>query len=175
MGKNDWIGTIIGIVLLFLILGIAYIVLQEPSVNRGVVNPPPTTSQNVVDYQPHVTQAPTSSFLGIALCVLVFGVIDLAIFWWARRVVNQVCNDNKLSAQIKLKRIESEGVLFDLPLYLGLLGTVFGFLGISMGWSFVSRDVAYVSTVVGILASALMRVCFLRPKRNRLLEDCAKN
>ena len=108
----------------------------------------------------------------VAICI--FAVLDFSVFWGAKHFsIDPICKDSSLSNQVKLRKIENEDVWFDVPLYLGLLGTVLGFLFIA--WEVpVGRDVAYVSTVEGIIASALMRLFWLRPCRRRLLDESVK-
>lgn len=102
--------------------------------------------------------------------IVVFGLIDYVIYAKAKRRIDSVYENTQVSNQVKLKQIENEDVVFDLPLYVGLLGTVLGFLLVACGWSFASRIAAYISTIIGIVVSALMRVLMLRPTRAKLLE-----
>ena len=98
----------------------------------------------------------------------VFVAINAAIGAYAKKTIDSICDQSKLSSSEKLTDIENQDILFDLPLYMGLLGTVFGFILISHGYS-SSRDAAYISTVVGIIASADMRLLVLRPTKARIL------
>lgn len=140
---------------------------------RNSIKPPidiesttPITT-NVCDGNKPIPKS-NESWLGLSIATIIFGILDLSFIIYAKKKLNSICTNQNLSTRVKLKFIENEEVLFDLPLYLGLGGTVIGFLMIANGFS-CSRDVAYVSTVLGIISSALMRVCLLRPCRTTLL------
>jgi hypothetical protein len=63
--------------------------------------------------------------------------------------------DSALTIESKLAMLKEKSFWFDLPLYLGLLGTVMGFLIISFLESLaqVGRVVSYCSTIIGIFVS----------------------
>ena len=103
---------------------------------------------------------------------IVFLLIDLIQFVAARRSLKAIQRRTELSSSRKLELIENEDILFDLPLYFGLLGTVVGFCLIAHGFA-SSRDVSYISTIVGILFSAAMRYFLLRPIKRQLQENPA--
>ena len=136
---------------------------------RGIQQPP--TVVRVYSPNAHAASIASpqgqSSLHGMLYAGLIFLAIDLGFWLWARHSVKSICKREDKSADEKLEAIANEDILFDLPLYAGLMGTVVGFMLISMGFSF-SRDVAYVSTVIGIIASAGMRIAILRPVRRRL-------
>ena len=120
---------------------------------------------------PQAEQKSSIEILAVVLgWVGVFGLIDYCIIVWAKRRIDSVYENTKVDNQVKLKQLENEDVLFDLPLYVGLLGTVLGFLLVAWGWSFASRIAAYISTIIGIVVSAMMRVFMLRSIRAKLLE-----
>ena len=106
--------------------------------------------------------SPTSCLIFAVFCAL-----DLGIWFWGRHAIKSICERKDKSPAEKLQAIANEDILFDLPLYAGLLGTVFGFFLIAQGSS-SSRDVAYISTIMGIIVSASMRLFILRPIRHRL-------
>lgn len=101
--------------------------------------------------------------------LFVFVGTDAAIGMRAKKRIKSICRNPSLSTEAKLAEIENQDILFDLPLYVGLFGTVLGFILISRGWS-SSRDAAYISTVVGIVASAALRLSVLRPAKSGLCE-----
>lgn len=138
----------------------------------GLTGPSPETTINDTSGQGmHEASAPVeSSSVGVFFSVLFFGVIDYWIVMMSKRKIASIEMQDGVAPDLKLHEIENEDVLFDLPLYLGLGGTVLGFVLISRGVS-NSRDVAYISTIVGILASAAMRYWILRPARGRILSS----
>ena len=111
-------------------------------------------------------------FISVVLVLACAGG-DVGFAFWARKEIKQICGA-RLTPQMKLDQIKNADILFDLPLYLGLSGTVIGFLLIAWGFPDGSRTVAYLSTVFGIIVSALMRLLMLRLTRKRLLELCAR-
>ena len=144
-----------------------------PSVNlAGGGQQPPTV---VRVYSPRSPADSTTSAIGqkspfssnSCLIFAFFCALDLGIWFWGRHAIKSICEKKDKSPAEKLQAIANEDILFDLPLYAGLLGTVFGFFLIAQGSS-SSRDVAYISTIMGIIVSASMRLFLLRPTRQRL-------
>ncbi len=105
--------------------------------------------------------------------LVVFCLLDLIPCVMAKRSLAAIRQRDDVSASHKIKLIENEDVLFDFPLYIGLLGTVLGFCLIAHGFV-SSRDAAYISTIIGILFSAFMRFSILRPVRRALQEELSK-
>lgn len=104
-----------------------------------------------------------------AFWLFVFVVIDATIGWHAKKTLMGIIQRPDMTNSEKLTEIANQDILFDLPLYVGLFGTILGFILISHGYS-SSRDAAYISTIVGIGASAIMRMHFLRSAKTRLYE-----
>ena len=75
---------------------------------------------------------------------------------------------NKESAALKLKRLDNSDVIFDVPLYVGLFGTVSAFLVMTFSPQ-SSRLIAYSSTLIGIIFSLLLRLTMQFPLKNKLL------
>jgi hypothetical protein len=59
-------------------------------------------------------------------------------------------------------------VIFDVPLYVGLFGTVSAFLVMTFSPQ-SSRLIAYSSTLIGIIFSLLLRLTMQFPLKNKLL------
>lgn len=74
------------------------------------------------------------------------------------------------SYQGKLHQLDNVDIFFDLPLYLGLLGTISSFI-IMLFNPDASRIVAYSSTIVGIIISASLRVFYLYPLRKEFISN----
>ena len=64
--------------------------------------------------------------------------------------------------------VENADIFFDIPLYVGLFGTVSAFLVMTFSPQ-SSRLIAYSSTLIGIIFSLILRVTMLYPLRRRLL------
>lgn len=85
-----------------------------------------------------------------------FVVINYYLYKRAIREKDLVANDRTFeTVQSRLEMLKEKSFWFDLPLYLGLLGTVMGFLIISFLESLaqVGRVVSYCSTIIGIFVS----------------------
>ena len=77
------------------------------------------------------------------------------------------------SVKLKLKKLENADIFFDVPLYVGLFGTVSAFLVMTFSPQ-SSRLIAYSSTLIGIIFSLILRVVLLIPYRQKLL-GCDNN
>lgn len=76
------------------------------------------------------------------------------------------------SAAMKLKQLENAEVFFDIPLYVGLFGTVSAFLVMTFSPQ-SSRLIAYSSTLIGIIFSLVLRLTLQYPFRRELISDKA--
>lgn len=74
------------------------------------------------------------------------------------------------SAEIKLKRLSNADIFLDLPLYVGLFGSVASFMVMTFSPS-SSQLIAYSSTLIGIIFSTIMRIGLLYPQRAQLLSE----
>lgn len=74
------------------------------------------------------------------------------------------------SVAVKLKQLENAGIFFDVPLYVGLFGTVSAFLVMTFSPQ-SSRLIAYSSTLIGIVFSLLLKLTMEYPYRKKLLSD----
>ena len=72
------------------------------------------------------------------------------------------------TAALKLKQLENAEVFFDIPLYVGLFGTVSAFLVMTFSPQ-SSRLIAYSSTLIGIIFSLVLRLTLQYPFRKRLI------
>ena len=78
------------------------------------------------------------------------------------------------SFKLRLKKLENADIFFDVPLYVGLFGTVSAFLVMTFSPQ-SSRLIAYSSTLIGILFSLFLRVVMLYPLRQKLLSGTESN
>ena len=72
------------------------------------------------------------------------------------------------SAEMKLRQLENAEVFFDIPLYVGLFGTVSAFLVMTFSPQ-SSRLIAYSSTLIGIIFSLVLRLTLQYPFRKKLI------
>lgn len=100
-------------------------------------------------------------------------IIQLTALIVGASVVFSIKDENS-SAALKLKKLENADVFMDLPLYVGLFGTVSAFIIMAFNPS-TSRLIAYSSTLVGIITSVVMRTSMIFPLRQKLLSEADKN
>ena len=72
------------------------------------------------------------------------------------------------SPDLKLRQLENAEVFFDIPLYVGLFGTVSAFLVMTFSPQ-SSRLIAYSSTLIGIIFSLFLRLTLQYPFRRKLI------
>lgn len=101
----------------------------------------------------------------------VITVLQFAALATAVAVVSGVRSAD-VSAAIKLKQLENAEIFFDIPLYVGLFGTVSAFLVMTFSPQ-SSRLIAYSSTLIGIIFSLVLRLSLQYPLRKRLIADRA--
>ena len=101
-------------------------------------------------------------------------IIFLQIFAvaMAGHVVRKIVRSD-LSASFKLARFKNADTFLDLPLYIGLFGSVSSFLLISFSPQ-SSRLVAYSSTLIGIIFSVIARLGILYPAKEKIIADAAE-
>jgi hypothetical protein len=87
---------------------------------------------------------------------------------WAVAIMRfrRVCNLD-VSEEEKLEQLEHLEIYFDLPLYLGLLGTVISFILIAI-YPDTGLMYAYASTALGIIVSVILRLGYLTPYQQSL-------
>ena len=74
------------------------------------------------------------------------------------------------SAEMKLKQLDNAEIFFDIPLYVGLFGTVSAFLVMTFSPQ-SSRLIAYSSTLIGIIFSLVLRLSLQYPMTRRLVRE----
>jgi hypothetical protein len=77
------------------------------------------------------------------------------------------------SIDVKLARLRNADIFLDLPLYVGLLGTVASFIVMNFNPQ-TSRLIAYSSTLIGIIISVILRTTMLFPIKQHLVSEKAK-
>lgn len=99
--------------------------------------------------------------------------IQIASFYIATTVIISV-KKSIGSIKLKLQKLENADIFLDLPLYVGLFGTVAAFVVMSFN-PITSRLIAYSSTLIGVVISVLLRTIILFPYRQKLLSDNKDN
>ena len=110
------------------------------------------------------------------ISMLIFSVItalQLLAFGLGYVVVGGIKNNTE-SVSTKLKQLDNAGIFFDVPLYVGLFGTVSAFLVMTFSPQ-SSRLIAYSSTLIGIVFSLLLKLTMEYPFRQKLLRLADEN
>ncbi len=104
------------------------------------------------------------------LSMQIFAVITVLQFFafGGAYIVISAIRTGADSVKLKLKKLENADIFFDVPLYVGLFGTVSAFLVMTFSPQ-SSRLIAYSSTLIGIIFSLILRVVLLFPYRQKLL------
>jgi hypothetical protein len=101
--------------------------------------------------------------------VLISLAVHAIVWFFVRGKIRQVEDDENASAGLRLKKIENLDVFLDLPLFTGLALTVIAFILITLNAG-MSRHFAYTSTVVGILSAVSLRIRYVYPLKDRLIQ-----
>lgn len=109
-----------------------------------------------------------SAFLS-GTVVLVSLAIHAVVWFFVRGKIRVVEDDESETAGLRLKRLENLDVFLDLPLFTGLALTVVAFILITLDAG-MSRHFAYTSTVVGILSAVSLRIRYVFPLKERLIQ-----
>ena len=104
------------------------------------------------------------------ISMLIFSVITVMQFlaFGVAYVVVAGIRRSSDSCKLKLRKLENADIFFDVPLYVGLFGTVSAFLVMTFSPQ-SSRLIAYSSTLIGIICSLILRLAMLWPLRQKLL------
>ncbi|MDR0933234.1 MAG: hypothetical protein LBM70_09485 [Victivallales bacterium] len=125
----------------------------------------PDSGQSIADKE--------RTFGRIAMCIFTAIVLlQFCAFVVAALVVNGVRRGAQATA-LRLKELENADVFFDVPLYIGLFGTISGFLLMVFSTQ-SSLVIAYSSTLIGIILSLILRLALLFPLRRKLLYSGGK-
>jgi len=117
---------------------------------------------------PATAQGQDSALLS-GMVVLISLAVHAVVWFFVRGKIRLVEDDETATAELRLKRLENMDVFFDLPLFTGLALTVVAFILITLNAG-MSRHFAYTSTVVGILSAVSLRIRYLYPLKERLIQ-----
>ena len=156
----------VGIVFSILVYGMSLAVRPPPPA-------PLTPSPNAMiggegGAAPTVGQRADSAFLS-GTVVLLSLAIHALVWFYVRGKIRQVEDDEGAEASLRLRRLDNLDIFLDLPLFTGLALTVVAFILITLDAG-MSRHFAYTSTVVGILSSVSLRIRYLYPLKERLIQ-----
>ena len=152
------VGLVLSLLLYFLSLAMRP-AMESPSVATGTGETANTATAAVG----------TDSALLSGTVVLISLAVHAVVWFFVRGKIRQVEDDEGATAELRLKRLENMDVFFDLPLFTGLALTVIAFILITLNAG-MSRHFAYTSTVVGILSAVSLRIRYLYPLKERLIQ-----
>ena len=98
----------------------------------------------------------------IGIIVIQFFALFLAI-----HVIGAIRNSDE-TPEIKLSKLANADIFLDLPLYIGLFGSVSSFMVMSFSSS-SGQLIAYSSTLIGIIFCTVMRITLMFPLRAKLI------
>ena len=171
--KNGKLRTFLPVIILF-IIGVAFVVgmvtmfENAPIVRTLFSGDSGETVGEVAQNSPASIAARTQMAAWVSM--LIFSVItalQLLAFGLGAVVVRGIKN-NEDSNSSKIKQLDNAGIFFDVPLYVGLFGTVSAFLVMTFSPQ-SSRLIAYSSTLIGIVFSLLLKLTMEYPFRQKLL------
>ncbi len=95
-------------------------------------------------------------------------VIQLLALFVAVAVLGSI-RKSPAAPAVKLAKLANADIFLDLPLYIGLFGSVSSFMVMSFSSS-SGQLIAYSSTLIGIIFCTVMRIVLMYPLRSRLIE-----
>ena len=101
-------------------------------------------------------------FTGIIIIQILALFIAVAVLGGIRRSAE--------TAQVKLAKLANADIFLDLPLYIGLFGSVSSFMVMSFSAS-SGQLIAYSSTLIGIIFCTCMRVFLMYPMKSKLISQ----
>ena len=142
------------------------------------------------DIDPKAAQAPVFSLSKIVNSVKDEGMkfemdstttMVLAIFFLLQFIIYVIglirissIKRSGVSSKVKLDLLNNESDLFDMGLYVGLWGTVLSLVMLSLGIVEASLMTAYMSTLFGILFTAILKIVNVRSFRRKLIIECSR-
>ena len=148
----NWLLTIVGVVLLGLVAKQTF--GQAPAFGHPLSEPKQFTNE-------------THNFASTFLFLIFIGA-QIWVFLKVKKELKEVSKTRQLEHQSKM--LDNAEFYFDLPIYLGLCGTVIAFILMTFDPS-GSRLIAYSTTASGILLSAYMRGALLLPMKKQLVKN----
>ena len=177
--KSEKIRTILPIVIL-LIIGIIFVAAmiyffdRSPLLRTMFSGDSGEAVGEVAQNSPASIAARTK--LAAWISMLIFSIItalQLLAFGLGYTVIRGI-KTNAASVVTKIKQLDNAGIFFDVPLYVGLFGTVSAFLVMTFSPQ-SSRLIAYSSTLIGIVFSILLKLTLEYPFRQQLLRQEEEN
>lgn len=106
------------------------------------------------------------------ILVVFFIVLQSYIFFLGRKNIEKIKNSNH-TTETKLQLMESSSLMLDLPVYMGLLGTILSF-SLILYFPDWGKILGYISTVVGMLYSVALRLKYEIPFKKKLIIEVSE-
>ena len=171
------VGFILGLVLLAVVCAAIFFALDyafdRNDFLRQMFNGPVSGNQVLGQLSPDDpnTIANRETLMARVSMFLFAGVTMMQIF--ALYVAAHVLGNLRKSSEpvkIRLKLLENADIFLDVPLYIGLFGTVSSFLVMTYSPT-SSRLIAYSSTLIGIIFSLALRLLLNYPLRRKWISE----
>ena len=99
-------------------------------------------------------------------------VIQVLVLFIAVAVLKTIRHSEE-PAKIKLSKLANADIFLDLPLYIGLFGSVSSFMVMSFSSS-SGQLIAYSSTLIGIIFCTCLRVFLMYPLKSKLISEAGQ-
>ena len=130
-----------------------------------------TAASTIGQSQPPATDMASGYGFAIGgLILLILLICQILIAVTAKSKVESLSKDEGFSAKRKLQLVENMETLFDLPLYLGLAGTIIYFTIFTL-FPDSGKILAYLSTLFGVIITAVIKLKIVAPFRQKLIEQ----
>ena len=96
-------------------------------------------------------------------------IVQILTLFLAGAVLGKIRRSEE-SAKVKLAKLANADIFLDLPLYIGLFGSVSSFMVMSFSSS-SGQLIAYSSTLIGIIFCTCMRLFLMFPLKSRLISE----
>ena len=96
-------------------------------------------------------------------------VIQVLVLFIAVAVLKNIRKSEE-TAKVKLTKLANADIFLDLPLYIGLFGSVSSFMVMSFSSS-SGQLIAYSSTLIGIIFCTCLRVFLMYPMKSKLISQ----
>ena len=129
-------------------------------------------TENDLHKSAEIVEAINRKAAWLSLFILIFILILQVFAFMTAAYVFLGLKRSREDIRIRIQKLENADLFLDLPLYLGLLGTVASFIIMSFNPN-ISRLIAYSSTLVGIIISVILRLTLQYPLRQALIAGSA--
>ena len=99
-------------------------------------------------------------------------VVQVLVLFIAVAVLKSIRRSGE-TAKVKLSKLANADIFLDLPLYIGLFGSVSSFMVMSFSSS-SGQLIAYSSTLIGIIFCTCLRVFLMYPLKSKLISEAGQ-